>query len=133
MGKLSIEYLSPADLVRSRRNPRTHSRKQIQQIADSIRTFGFTVPVLIDRSNGIISGHARVDAAKLVGMKGVPCIRVEHLTEAQVRAYAIADNKLASNSTWDEEILATELQFLLDSEINFDVGVIGFSPAEIDC
>ena len=129
----TIEQLDPAALRPWERNARTHSRKQLKQIADSIRTFGFTNPVLIDQTNTILAGHGRVEAAKALGLDTVPCIRIEHMTEAEKRAYVIADNKLALSARWDEELLAQELQGLLATEnIGFDIGVIGFEVAEID-
>ena len=129
----AIEHLAPGDLRPWARNARTHSKKQLKQIAESIRTFGFTNPVLIDQTNTILAGHGRVEAAKTLGLKTVPCIRTEHMTEAEKRAYVIADNKLALNAGWDEELLAQELQGLLATEnIGFDIGVIGFEVAEID-
>jgi DNA modification methylase len=112
------------------RNARTHSRKQIRQIAESIRRFGFTNPVLIDDDGEIIAGHGRVEAAKLLGFETVPTVRLSHLNSAQRRAYVIADNKLALNAGWDRELLATELQSLID--IDFDVELTGFCLAEID-
>ena len=112
-------------------NPRTHSKKQIQQIAVSIKEFGFINPVLIDGADGIIAGHGRIEAAKLIGMSDVPTVRVDHLTPAQVRAYVIADNKLAENAGWDRALLALELQEL-SVDLNFDVTVTGFETAEID-
>jgi DNA modification methylase len=128
-----IEQLDPVTLRPWARNARTHSKKQIKQIAESIRTFGFTNPVLIDQANTILAGHGRVEAAKILGMATVPCLRIEHMTEAEKRAYVIADNKLALNAGWDEEMLAQELQGLLATEdIGFDLGVIGFEVAEID-
>ncbi len=128
-----IEYLSPHDLHPYKRNARTHSKAQIKQIADSIEEFGFTIPILIDSKNMILAGHGRVRAAILLGMKTVPCIRTDSLTEAQKRAYILADNKLALNAGWDEDLLASELKDLLGSEIpEFDIGVIGFSVAELD-
>jgi len=87
-------------------NARTHTKHQIRQIAESIRKFGFTNPVLVDRKNRIIAGHGRVEAAKLLGMESVPTIRLEGLLEGQIRAYIIADNKLAENAGWDRSILA---------------------------
>jgi DNA modification methylase len=112
-------------------NPRTHTKKQIEQIAASIKEFGFLNPVLIDGSDGIIAGHGRVEAAKLVGMNNVPVVCVDHLTPAQVRAYVIADNKLAENAGWDRALLALELQEI-SVDLNFDVSIIGFETAEID-
>jgi ParB-like chromosome segregation protein Spo0J len=112
------------------KNARTHSKKQLRQIADSIQKFGFTNPVLISDDDEIIAGHGRVEAAKLLGMQSVPTLRLSHLDAAQRRAYFIADNKLALNAGWDRELLATELQALIDLE--FDVEITGFSSAEID-
>jgi DNA modification methylase len=129
---LCIERLSPSELTAYRRNARTHSRKQVKQIARSIETFGFTNPVLIDEQNVILAGHGRVEAAKLLGMDKVPCVRLSTMTPDQKRAYILADNKLALNAGWDDEILAGELQALLEIDLDFDVGVIGFSIAETD-
>lgn len=112
------------------RNARTHSKKQIKQIARSIERFGFTNPVLVSDEGEIIAGHGRVEAAKLIGWKQVPTIALSHLSEAERRAYLLADNKLALNAGWDKEILAIELQALVDLE--FDVELTGFSLAEID-
>ena len=114
------------------RNARTHSKKQIRQIADSIKEFGFTNPVLIDGEGGIIAGHGRVEAAKLLGHETVPVIHLNDLTEEQIRAYVIADNKLAENAGWDRDLLALELQYLTELEVDFDVTITGFEVAEID-
>jgi DNA modification methylase len=127
-----IEYLSPGALKPARRNARTHSRKQIRQIAASIEQFGFTNPVLIDERSVILAGHGRVEAAKLLGMLTVPCMRIENMSEADKRAYALADNKLALNAGWDDELLAIELQDLMAADLGFDVGITGFSIPEID-
>jgi DNA modification methylase len=128
-----IEHLDPASLRPWAKNARTHSKKQLRQIAESIKTFGFTNPVLIDQTNTILAGHGRVEAAKSLRMATVPCLRIEHMTEAEKRAYVIADNKLALNAGWDEEMLAQELQGLLATEnLGFDIDVIGFEVAEID-
>src|SRR6185312_9193714 len=94
----TIEMIPPLDLKPWAKNARTHSKKQLKQIAESIRTFGFTNPVLIDAENTILAGHGRVEAAKLIGMDHVPCVRIEHMTPAQKRAYVLADNKLALNA-----------------------------------
>ena len=112
--------------------PRTHSTKQIRQIAASIRQFGFTAPVLIDEAGTILAGHGRVAAATLLGMTEVPCLQIEHLSEAQKRAYVLADNKLALNANWDEDLLATELGALLAPDLDLDIGVTGFSIPEVD-
>ena len=112
------------------RNARTHSKKQVRQIAASIERFGFTNPVLISDDGEIIAGHGRVEAAKLLKWKTVPTIALSHLSETERRAYVLADNKLALNAGWDKEILAIELQALVD--LQFDVELTGFSLAEID-
>ena len=112
------------------RNARTHSRKQVKQIAASIERFGFTNPVLVSDDGEIIAGHGRVEAAKLLGWKAVPTLALSHLSESERRAYVIADNKLALNAGWDKEILAIELQAL--SDLSFDTELTGFSLAEID-
>src|SRR6516164_2270955 len=111
-------------------NARTHTRKQVRQIADSIQQFGFNNPVLTSDDGEIIAGHGRVAAAKLLGLAAVPTIKLSHLTEAQRRAYVIADNRLAEKAGWDREILAVELQGLID--LDFDVTMIGFETPEID-
>lgn len=113
-------------------NARSHSPKQIRQIAQSIRTFGFTNPVLIDQERTILAGHGRVEAASLLGMAEVPCLRLEHMSAAQKRAYVLADNKLAENAGWDREILAIELDALVTADLDFDIGVIGFDAGELD-
>ena len=112
------------------RNARTHSKKQIQQIAKSIERFGFCNPVLIDEDGQIIAGHGRVEAAKLCGMDTVPTMRLSHFSEADKRAYILADNKLAEKAGWDREILAIELQSLAD--LGFELDLTGFEPAEVD-
>jgi DNA modification methylase len=125
-----IEMLPVSALRPYPGNARRHSRKQVGQIADSIRRFGFTNPVLISDGGEIIAGHGRVMAAKELGLDAVPTVRLSHLTAEERRAYVLADNKLALNAGWDTEILAIELQALID--IDFDVTVTGFSLAEID-
>lgn len=111
-------------------NARTHSRKQIKQIATSIGRFGFTNPVLVSQDGGIIAGHGRVEAAKLLGWTEVPTLEVAHLSPAELRAYLLADNKLAQNAGWDPDLLAVELQALVD--VDFDISVTGFSMTEVD-
>ena len=122
--------LQPVEvLVPYARNSRTHSDEQVAQIAASIREFGFTNPVLIDAAGGIIAGHGRVMAAKQLGLDTVPCITLGHLSEAQKRAYIIADNKLALNAGWDNELLALELSAL--DGLGFDLELTGFDLGEI--
>ena len=130
MDSLKITYQDPAALRPRATNPRTHSKKQIRQIADSISRFRFTNPILIDRAGGIIAGHGRVEAAKLLGIEKVPTIRLEDLSATEIRAYVIADNKLAQNAGWDRELLAIELQGLI--ELDYDVTITGYETPEID-
>lgn len=122
--------MAVADLVPYARNSRTHDDAQTAQIAASIREFGFTNPVLIDADGGIIAGHGRVLAARKLKLEQVPCIMLDHLTETQRRAYVIADNKLALNSGWDNELLALELDELKLE--GFDLELTGFTLDEID-
>lgn len=124
-----IEHLPLETLIPYARNSRTHSDAQVAQIAASIREFGFTNPVLIDKDGGIIAGHGRVLASRKLGLVNVPCLRLGYLTETQKRAYVIADNKLALNAGWDAEALALELQELGD--LGFDLDLTGFSEEEI--
>ena len=116
-------------LIPYARNSRTHSDSQITKIASSIKEFGFLNPVIIDKDNGIIAGHGRVMAAKKLGMKQVPVLLVEHLTEAQKRAYIIADNRLALDAGWDEEMLRVEFAELADDGFNLEL--TGFELGEI--
>jgi site-specific DNA-methyltransferase (adenine-specific) len=126
---MKIEQLPTDTLIPYARNTRTHSEAQVAQIAGSIREFGFTNPVLIDGENGIIAGHGRVLAAQKLGLGKVPCIRLSHLTDTQRRAYIIADNKLALNAGWDEELLGLELADL--REDGFDLELTGFDGDEL--
>lgn len=127
---MQIEQIGIATLIPFAKNSRTHSDAQVAQIAASIREFGFTNPVLIDEANGIIAGHGRVLAARKLKLIEVPCIRLAHLTEAQKRAYVIADNKLALNAGWDEAMLKLELADL--KALDFDLDLTGFTTDEID-
>jgi ParB-like chromosome segregation protein Spo0J len=127
---MKIESIKLDKLIPYARNSRTHSDQQVAQVAASIREFGFTNPVLIDSEDGIIAGHGRVMAARKLGLAEVPCIRLGHLTETQKRAYIIADNKLALNSGWDEEMLGLELADL--READFDLDVLGFDNFAIE-
>ncbi len=127
---MAIEHRAVRELIPYVRNARTHSKKQIRQIADSIQRFGFTNPVLIGDDDGIIAGHGRVAAAKLPGMQTVPTVKLSHLSEAERRAYVLADNRLALAAGWSSELLAIELQALID--LDFDVELTGFSLAEVD-
>lgn len=121
---LSISYRKTGELIPYINNSRTHSDQQVQQVAASIKEFGFTNPILIDEDSGIIAGHGRLQAAQLLGQDEVPTIMLEGLTEAQRKAYVIADNKLALNSGWDDELLKVELEVL--SDLDFDLDILGW-------
>src|SRR5664279_2805285 len=127
---LLVEHLQTDTLIPYPRNARTHSKKQIKAIARSIERFGFTNPVLATSANEILAGHGRVQAAKLLGMSSVPVLRIDHLSDAERRAYIIADNRLAEKAGWDKEILGTELQGLVT--MGFEVEITGFEVPEID-
>ena len=117
-------------LIPYARNSRTHSAEQVAQIAASIKEFGFLNPIIIDGDNSIIAGHGRVMAAQKLGIKELPCIEASHLSDTQRRAYIIADNKLAMNAGWDEDMLRIELDEL--GEMDFDLELTGFSLDEIE-
>src|ERR1700681_1204701 len=124
-----IEHWPLDRLIPYIRNPRTHSEAQVAQIAASIAEFGFNNPILVDTKAGIIAGHGRLLAARRLQLAEVPVIVLDHLTEAQKRAYIIADNQLALNAGWDEELLRTELAALQDED--FNVALIGFEDEEL--
>lgn len=125
--------LRPIDTLKpDPRNPRQHSERQVKQIARSIQSFGFNVPILVDSHNNILSGHGRALAAQKLGWHEVPVIQLEHLTESQARAFAIADNRLTENSTWDEALLGEIFAELSTLELNFNLEDTGFSMGEID-
>jgi ParB-like chromosome segregation protein Spo0J len=127
---VAIEHVPTADLIPYARNSRTHSDEQIGQIAASIREFGFCNPVLIDAENTIIAGHGRVLAAGRMKLESVPCLRLTHLTDAQRRAYVIADNRIALSSGWDSALLANELSDLHADD--FDMALLGFDAKELE-
>lgn len=129
---LVLAYRPTAALVPDRRNARTHPKKQIEQIVQSIRAFGFTNPILIDGDGNIIAGHGRLLAAKQIGLAEVPTIALQHLTEPQKRALRLADNKIALGAGWDLEILKLELADLAVLDVDFDLSLTGFSSGEID-
>ena len=130
--RLKIAYRPTGDLTPYAGNARTHSSKQIVQIAASIRKFGFTNPVLIDARGEIVAGHGRVAAAKELGLVEVPTIALEHLTPAERRAYVIADNRLAELAGWDRDILKIEFQALAEMDLDFNLEITGFETAELD-
>ena len=121
-----------SDIRLDPKNPRSHNKRQIHQIARSIDTFGFNVPILIDSANQVIAGHGRVLACQELGWTEVPTICLEHLSSAQAKAYMIADNKLTDNSSWDENLLAQSLKALSELDLDFELDAIGFEMAEID-
>lgn len=125
----AIEMIATAELIPYVRNARTHSESQVAQIAGSIQEFGFCNPVLIDATNGIIAGHGRVMAAQLLKLESVPCLRLSHLTDAQKRAYVLADNRIALSSGWNQELLDEELKRLANDE--FDTALLGFDEDEL--
>src|ERR1041385_1371338 len=129
--KSQIVYRHLSELTPNLQNARKHPKQQIRQIAASINQFGFVVPILIDRNGRIIAGHARAEAGKLLEIQEVPTILLENLTENQVKAFMLADNRLAEKAVWDPDILAVELQHLVEID-EFDVTVTGFEVAEID-
>jgi DNA modification methylase len=129
---LQVVYKAIASLTPDPRNARTHPKRQIEQIAASIRAFGFTNPILADPAGNLIAGHGRLRAAKEMGLAEVPVIELAGLTEPQKKALRLADNKIALNAGWDVEILKLELADLSLPEIDIDLGLTGFSPGEID-
>ena len=128
----SYPVVSPDDIKQSRiidltlykGNPRVHSEIQIERLVNSLREFGFTNPVLVDDTGNVIAGHGRIAAAKKIGLESVPTITLSHLSEEQRKAYIIADNQLALNSSWDDDLLKIELEKL--SESGFDLSVLGW-------
>lgn len=127
---MKYETRKPAELIPYENNARTHTPEQIEKIAASIQEFGFINPIIIDANNGVIAGHARLQAAQSIGLDSVPVLRVEHLTEAQKRAYIIADNRLAEvGAGWDVELLRQELADLGD--LGMDLELTGFDDIEL--
>ena len=127
---LAIEYRQIDSLTPYTGNARTHSDAQIAQLAASIKEFGFTNPILVDGTNGVIAGHGRILAARALGMDSLPCVELAGLSYTQRRAYILADNKLALNAGWDAEMLAYELDELRDA--GFDIGLLGFEAGELN-
>jgi len=125
---MQIQQIPLEQLIPYVNNSRTHSDEQVAQIAASIKEFGFNNPVLVDKDNGIIAGHGRVQAARRLGLTEVPCVRLEHLTETQRKAYIIADNRLALNAGWDNELLRLELNEL---DGGIDLNLLGFTVPEL--
>ena len=130
MNKIEVVYKNIDELIPYINNSRTHSDAQVAQIAASIKEFGWTNPVLMDGDNGIIAGHGRVLAARKLGQTDIPTIELSHMTDTQKRAYIIADNKLALNAGWNEELLALELKDI--ENIGFDLSITGFDEGELN-
>jgi DNA modification methylase len=129
LGATKIEWMSVETLIPYAKNARTHSDEQVAQIAGSIKEFGFNNPVLVDKDNSVIAGHGRIMAARKLGMDKVPVVQLGHMTEAQRKAYVLADNRIALNSGWDTGMLSLELQDLKD---DIDLSLLGFDPDELD-
>jgi DNA modification methylase len=130
--EIALEYVPVSSLKPHSDNPRTHTKSQVRKIAESIRSLGFRMPVVIDSSSRLICGHARIEACKLVGLDSVPAVRVTDLSEAQLRALMIADNRLTDLSAWDDRLLAENLKVLSDLDLNFEIESIGFDYGEIE-
>jgi ParB-like chromosome segregation protein Spo0J len=128
--RLEVVYRPTSELIPYARNARTHSEDQIAQIAASIREFGFNNPILLDGENGVIAGHGRLEAARLLNLKEVPCIELSHLSENEKKAYILADNRIALNSGWDSELLSLEIKDLNLSDV--DLSLTGFDESELD-
>jgi DNA modification methylase len=129
---LEVTYLPTNSLKPHPQNPRIHKDKQVGQIAQSIKAFGFNVPILVDDRQNVVAGHGRLLAARKLGWNTVPVIKLNHLTESQYSAFLIADNRLTENSSWDERLLGEQLKVLSELELDFDLEVTGFEIAEID-
>jgi hypothetical protein len=130
--RIAVGFLPPEALTPNARNARVHSARQVARIADSIRAFGFNAPLLIDAEGGVLAGHGRLAAARRLGLKEVPTIRLDHLTEAQRRAFMIADNRLGELASWDTNRLAVELRELKDLDLDFALPATGFELKEIE-
>lgn len=129
---IQIVFRSVTDISANPKNPRVHTPKQIKQIAESIKQFGFVTPLLLDRGRQLIAGHGRLEAARLLGLREVPTVLLDHLTQAQAQALMLADNKLALNAEWDEALLAEQLKELSILNLDFSLEVTGFEMGEID-
>jgi hypothetical protein len=130
--RIRIVHRALAELKLDPKNPRVHSPRQVRQIARSIKAFGFNIPILVDAIGKVIAGHGRLLACQLLGWTEVPTISLDHLSEAQARAFMIADNRLTENSAWDDRLLAEQLRDLSELELDFNLEVTGFEVGEID-
>lgn len=129
---LSIVYRTIDELTPLPNNARKHSKKQITQIANSIKAFGFNVPFLVDANLGLIAGHGRLAACQVLGIRQVPTIRLEHLDQSQMRAFMIAENRIAENATWNRSILAEHMKALAEVDLDFNLETTGFEMKEIN-
>src|ERR1700712_1584259 len=129
---LAVTYRPLSQLTPDPKNARQHGKAQIKKLARGIGEFGFVMPILVDRSGGVIAGHARLVAAKRLGMAEVPTIGLDHLSEAQIAAYKIADNRLGELSSWDDQLLAESLRDLSLLNLDFSLELTGFDMGEID-
>ncbi len=130
--EIQIQYRAVGDLVLDPRNPRQHSQSQVNQIADSIREFGFVMPIVVDDTSQVVIGHGRILAARKLGMPRVPVVEIRHLSPAQLKALRIADNRLAQHAHWDERLLGENFLELKELDLDFDLSITGFSIPEID-
>src|SRR5438067_1822774 len=130
--EVQIQYRAVGDLALDPRNPRQHPQRQVNQIADSIREFGFVMPVVIDDTGQVVIGHGRVLAAKKLGMLRIPVVEIRHLSKAQLKALRIADNRLAEHAHWDERLLGESFLELKELDVDFDLSITGFALPEID-
>src|ERR1700736_334311 len=130
--EVQIEYRALAELILDSRNPRQHSQRQVNQLADSIREFLFVMPVVVDGRGQVVIGHGRVLAAKKLRMPRIPVVEIRHLSPTQLKAFRIADNRLAQNAHWDERLLGENLLELKELDRDFDLSITGFSLPEID-
>jgi DNA modification methylase len=131
-GGIQVTHVGIEEIKAATKNPRRHPSAQIKRLIESIKIFGFVVPILVDRNGEIIAGHARYEVARKLGLQTIPVVRLEHLTDAQVKALRIADNRLTDLSEWDDQILAETLKDLSSQDLDFDIEVTGFVMAEID-
>ena len=129
---IRVEYLPVSSTIKDLRNTREHNNRQIKQIAGSIKAFGFNVPILVDQNNKILAGHGRILAAQQLELDVIPCIRLETMTEAQARAFALADNKLCENASWNTQLLAEIFLELNALDLDFSIEDTGFTMGEID-
>ncbi|MBN2675618.1 MAG: ParB N-terminal domain-containing protein, partial [Alphaproteobacteria bacterium] len=132
MTELKVEEIAIGKISPYAKNAKNHPEKQVQQIASSIKQYGFNNPILIDENNEVIAGHGRLVAAKVIGLDTVPAIRLSHLSEAQKRAYRLADNKISENGGWNEDLLRLEISELETICDDLDINIIGFDDVELD-